>query len=132
MHEGIARLIADYLAAIHEGVRRLEACGIPRPTSTQDWLDRDFEQVGTLTDGTQYFKHGNGINMNIQPHPVDFDFGPNGETNGVDLHFMIHFAKDRLSAYGIESSDHCAELFRAAVAEGSLVPLTRSLYQLKQ
>lgn len=129
MHDGLERLIDDYLAAIEQAIGCLESNGIPRPVGLQDWLDRDFPQVGKLADGTEYFKHGCGININIRPHAVDFDFGPNGETDAVDLHFMIHFARNRLPGYGFISSDEVIQAFRASIADGDLVPLTTTLYR---
>jgi hypothetical protein len=60
---------------------------------------------------------------------VDFDFGKNGETNGIDLGFLGDYLRDSATEHGIESEPALDRLFQRAVRSGELVR-SGSLYYL--
>ena len=131
MDERFARIIADYLGRIQEAVRRLEESGIPLPKSQIAWADTDVPMMSSLVNKTTYYQHGFGIKVKWDGQLVEFDFGPEGQTDCIDLHFLIYSFKDSLQNYGFESKEELIKLFWRAETLGEICPITHSLFQIK-
>jgi hypothetical protein len=114
-------LIVDYQAAVSSAVKLLEASGIARPKTNTAWACNGIDNIGTLAGGVQYRKHGYGCAVHLKSGEVDFDFGENGEIDGVDTWRLSVFAEGKLSQYGFASEDELEATFKSAVASGHLV-----------
>lgn len=53
----------------------------------------DIPFRGQLEGGISYFKHGIGCAVGLATGTVDFDFGDDGEIDGVDLDRLTGFAR---------------------------------------
>ncbi len=65
-------------------------------------------------------KHGYGCLVEGPQSRVDFDFGDNGEIDGIDPGFLTQFVRGRLSEYGFESEDDVLAAFERACTDGEL------------
>lgn len=50
---------------------------------------------GTLSPGRSYFFHGTGCRIESGDLDIDFDFGPQGRTDGFDAWRLTHYARSR-------------------------------------
>lgn len=92
MDTRLARLIADYQAAVREVIEAMQRSGLQLPASNDDWAGNDMEQRGELAGGIPYFKHGYGCAARLSSGiAVDFDFGDNGEIDGVEAWRLAGF-----------------------------------------
>jgi len=71
-------------------------------------------QIGELSGGISYFKHGYGCAVHFSNGVVDFDFGSNGEFDGFNESRLIGFAGDRLEQYGFSSDESLKNIFDVA------------------
>lgn len=128
----LRRLISDYQDAVRIAVDALEANGIPRPNSTMDWIAYDVPQIGQLVDGGKYFIHGFGCTVKTPEIYVDFDFGEQGQIDGIDCYRMSDFARERLSTeYGIDDERELKRIFDDACKSGDLVDSGYILWYLR-
>ncbi len=120
MDARLARLVADYLAAVEAAVALLEASGIERPATNVAWARNPLPSAGELAGGVPYRKHGYGCAVQLPQGTVEFDFGPRGEINGFDDWRLAVFAGPGLGRYGLRSEDELSALFRRHVEAGEL------------
>lgn len=107
-------LIGEYQAAVERALELLEESGLLRPRSALEWAMSGYPGVGVLRNGTRYRKHGYGCEVDLPTGPVDFDFGPNGETSGFDAWRLVAFAGAHLASYGFESPQELESVLEAA------------------
>lgn len=129
MDPRLSALITAYHAAIEDALRLLEQCGITRPASNTAWAINAIPPSGQLTEGASYRKHGYGCEVRRRESSVDFDFGPQGETTGIDLWRLSEFAGQDLARFAFGSGDELESALHAAIATGELVK-TGHLYFL--
>lgn len=120
MDERLDRLISDYLAAVDRAVRLMDEAGIARPDSAVAWALNGIPQKGLLPGRIRYMKHGYGCAVHFREGAVDFDFGEQGQIDGLDLWRLAGFAEGRLRKYGFASEKALKAVFQAAVDEGWL------------
>lgn len=133
MDTRLARLIADYQAAVREVIDAMQRSGLQLPASNDDWAGNDIEQRGELAGGIPYFKHGYGCAARLPSGiAVDFDFGDNGEIDGVEAWRLAGFAGSRLRDYGFDDESALIACFKAAVERDELVYSGYILYYLKR
>lgn len=121
MNINIAKLVFDYQSSVRMAVHLMGAFGIKRPLSARDWAQTEIPSRGVLEGGVEYFKNGYGCSIYLSSGMVDFDFGDNGEIEGVDLWRLFNFAGSRLMSYGFSDMGALEESFCDAVNVGSLV-----------
>lgn len=63
------------------------------------WHTKAIKRRGRVTRGVKYELHGIGCRINLSTGTVDFDYGPNGEINGLDICHLYFFACERPSKY---------------------------------
>ncbi|WP_437612572.1 hypothetical protein WMF20_09440 [Sorangium sp. So ce834] len=131
MDPRLAKLIEDYRAKVAEAVALLERAGIPRPSSSLEWTQTDVAGRGELAEGYRYFKHGFGCAVAGPEWTVDFDFGDEGQIDGVDAGRLQRFAGERLGQYGFTSQEQLERAFDDAKAAGDLVYSGYILYYSK-
>lgn len=125
-------MIHDYQDAVRYAVTCLEATGIPRPKSTTDWVGYDVPGTGELATGGKYFIHGFGCAVKTPDFCVDFDFGDQGEIDGIDFHRMERFAGIHLlSKYGFVDSKELKLAIEASCNAGELIDSGYILWYLK-
>ena len=100
------------------------------PDSSTAWAGMDIPFRGQLEGGISYFKHGIGCAVGLATGTVDFDFGDDGEIDGVDLDRLTGFARSSLEKYDFEAEDSLAHCFKAVVASGALIYSGYMLYYL--
>ena len=120
MHPGLHRVILEYQAAVAQAVELLLKSGFERTPYDVSWPTRDRKRPEALVGGVLYFKHGSGYAVQVQPHSVDFDFGPSGETNRFDLYRLYYFSRGRLQDFGLSANASLDPLFDDALREGSI------------
>ncbi|MBK8725689.1 MAG: hypothetical protein IPL96_06430 [Holophagaceae bacterium] len=121
MDARLARLIADYLAAVEAAVALLERSGIPRPATNIAWAKLRLPATGELLGGVPYRKHGYGCAVQLPEGTVEFDFGPQGRIDGFADWRLRVFAGTRLEQYGFHSEGEFLAVFAHHVAAGELV-----------
>ena len=122
MDDRLRPLIDDYKATVARAVAALEATGIPRPSSTTEWVGYDVPGRGELAGGGEYFVHGFGCAVRLPDKSVDFDFGDDGQIDGFDWSRLSSFAGSKLAKrYGIRDEIELRALIDDAHASGDLV-----------
>ena len=122
MDDRLRPLIDDYKATVARAVAALEATGIPRPSSTTEWVGYDVPGRGALAGGGEYFIHGFGCAVRLPDKSVDFDFGDDGQIDGFDWSRLSSFAGSKLAKhYGIRDEIELRALIDDAHASGDLV-----------
>lgn len=122
MDDRLRPLIDDYKATVARAVAALEATGIPRPSSTTEWVGYDVPGRGELAGGGDYFIHGFGCAVRLPDKSVDFDFGDDGQIDGFDWSRLLSFAGSKLTKrYGIRDEIELRALIDDAHASGDLV-----------
>lgn len=114
MDSRLSLLITHYQASVQQAVELMAASGIERPASNAEWVALDIPQIGELSGGIPYFKHGYGCAVHLPGAKVDFDFGLNGEIDGFNASRLIGYAGVRLGGYGFSSEAELQEVFGAA------------------
>jgi hypothetical protein len=74
--------------------------------------------------------HGYGCLVEGSQSRVNFDFGDNGEIDGIDPGFLTQFVEGRLAEYEFESEADVLAAFERAFADGELTK-SGSLYYLR-
>lgn len=131
MDARLSALLTAYHDAIGEALALLEKSGIPRPATNTDWAINAIAPSGQLGGGASYRKHGYGCEVRQGERSVDFDFGPNGETGGIDLWRLSEFAGQDLSRHGFSSIEELEAALHASIDAGELVK-TGHHYQLRK
>lgn len=121
LDDRLARMISDYLDRVADAVAVLERAGYRRPQTDMDWTVMDGPPHGELVPGYRFYKHGIGCAVKGPGWAVDFDFGEQGQIDGIDPWRLKQFAEPRLASYGIRSTEEIDTLFSAACAAGELV-----------
>ena len=122
MDDRLRPLIDEYKATVARAVAALEATGIPRPSSTTEWVGYDVPGRGELAGGGEYFIHGFGCAVRRPDKSVDFDFGDDGQIDGFDWSRLLSFAGSKLAKrYGIRDDIELRALIDDAHASGDLV-----------
>lgn len=88
--------------------------------SDSEWASAEGPPAGTLLSGYRFYKHGVGCAVHGPSWSVDFDFGEQGQIDGIDPHRLRAFAEQNLSKHGFESPDEVDQLFADAAKRGSL------------
>lgn len=130
MDDRLARLIADYQAAVRTAVALMRDSGVALPDSNMGWALNRMDHRGVLAGGIPYFKHGYGCAVTLPGGVVDFDFGEHGQIDGFDAWRLTGFAGPRLGEYGFADEAALKACFHAEVAAGSLVGSGYILYYL--
>jgi hypothetical protein len=74
MDTKLQRLVSDYQTVVSRRFTQLRTeLGFAAPESDVAWACNDLEQIGRLSDGAQYFKHGYGCAITGATDSVDFD-----------------------------------------------------------
>ena len=121
MDPRLAGLIRDFQRRVGEAVEKLRAAGVPRPDSNTDWARSSIPYRGTIASGEQYRKHGYGCAFRFADGAVvDFDFGDEGQIDGVDAHRLWEFAEHQPARYGFLSRDELLATFDREVSSGTL------------
>lgn len=121
MDARLSVLIRAYHAAIEQALALLEQGGIARPASNTDWAINAIPPSGRLAGGASYRKHGYGCAVQLAGGSVDFDFGPGGETSGIDLWRLTGFAAQDLARFGFASTEEVEAALHASIDAGELV-----------
>ena len=122
MDDRLRPLIDEYKATVARAVAALEATGIPRPSSTTEWVGYDVPGRGELAGGGEYFIHGFGCAVRLPDKSVDFDFGDDGQIDGFDWSRLLSFTGSKLAKrYGIRDDIELRALIDDAHASGDLV-----------
>ncbi|MBI4752701.1 MAG: hypothetical protein HY774_29785 [Acidobacteria bacterium] len=120
--QNLFTLIRDYQNAVRTAVTLLEASGIARPTSSTAWVGVDIPEIGELSGGVPYFKHGFGCAVYLPSGKVDFDFGDEGQIDGFTCNRLLGFVNGQVARYGLASVQAFEATFQAAVQTGDIVP----------
>lgn len=106
MDRRLDNLIARFREAQDAAVMLLSTMGVPMPASNFDWLAicRAHGISGFEANGVKLIPHGFGIEVRQGNSSVDFDWGPNGESDAFDAWRLFNFAScNRLAeAYAYE------------------------------
>lgn len=121
MDHRLSALLTAYHDTINEALALLEKSGIPLPASNTAWAINAIAPSGQLAGGASYRKHGFGCAVQMAATSVDFDFGPNGETSGVDLWRLTGFAQQDLAHFGFHTADELEAVLHASITAGELV-----------
>ncbi|MBS1704223.1 MAG: hypothetical protein JST12_21345 [Armatimonadetes bacterium] len=128
----LKHVIEEYWAGIQEVLRLMDASGMPRPATLAEWLvTRNEWQMGTFVGDIRFFCHGYGIAVNLPSGVLDFDFGLNGEVDGVNVHWAIQFVQKRLGEFGYSSESELKQAFEDAIAAGDLAKDDLGAYRLR-
>ncbi len=95
-------------------------------------VTRNEMQIGSFCDGTRYFMHGYGIAVDLPLGVMDFDFGPNGEVDLIDIHWVIKYVAQRLNDFGFNSEGEIKQCFDKAIQDGEIVKFGTQNYRLPQ
>ncbi len=109
-------LIREYLAAVAEAVAILRG-EMGRTDLLPAVGSMQIPRRGPLHSGGIYEFHGVGCRVSRSEASVDFDFGPNGRTDGFDAW--------RLSSYARETGKY-PEFHSEAVTDAALAELDRA------
>ena len=108
-------LVRDFINAATGAAAKLR-----NEFGTQDllggWHQKRIPERGVLSDGTEFFFHGIGLCVERSGVCVDFDFGPDGETDGFDAWRLWLFAQAR-----VREHPQLQELDRIELVLGALV-----------
>lgn len=118
------------MASVVRVVGLIESLGYSRPKDLGEWYQSSMPQLGHFEGGIEYFKHGSGISVRLPDSPIEFDFGPEGEVDHLDRHFLLQYILRVEGAFGFESEAELTRAFDDAVGEGALVQVSRSAYRL--
>lgn len=91
INKDLESLIFDFLSAVETSLQLLEDKFGSRSLH-QLWHDKKIAQRGEIFKGVSYQLHGNGCMIEYPEHCVDFDFGPNGRTDGFDAWRLYNYA----------------------------------------
>ena len=91
-------LIDDYLTAVESALELLELKFGSRDLLGL-WREKKIAQRGSLTDDITYQLHGNGCMVEYPELCVDFDYGPEGRTDGFDAWRLYNFACEKIEKY---------------------------------
>ena len=102
---------------------------LPLPSSGRDWVrycsDNGLYEVRHL-NGVGFYAHGYGVELKLEGMTIDFDWGPEGETDGFDGWRLYNFTLDNKT--GVECThDEVNAWLGEAHAAGELI-LHESLY----
>lgn len=91
INKDLESLIFDFLSAVKTSLQLLEDRFGSRSLH-QLLHDKKIAQRGEIFKGVSYQLHGNGCMIEYPEHCVDFDFGPNGRTDGFDAWRLYNYA----------------------------------------
>jgi hypothetical protein len=91
INKDLKLLIFDFLSAVEASLKLLEDKFGSRSLH-QLWHDNKIAQRGEIFKGVSYQLHGNGCMIEYPEYCVDFDFGPNGRTDGFDAWRLYNYA----------------------------------------
>ena len=124
----IAKIKPDVLALIHDFLSRARALDAQARQEfglTDSLLaavhSRVIPQIGFLSDGTEYYKHGRGVRFEKRGLLVDFDYSDGMTINTVGAWGLRDFAETS-SRYPTFSEDEIKAVCEELVREGILVP----------
>lgn len=108
------RVIRSYQSAVRDAIDLLRESGIQIPSSCNEWVSLDIDQIGDLIGGGRYFKHGFGVAVSHPRVCIDFDFGLSGEIDGFDPGRLEEFVSKRLDHFAYTSPEEFLRDFQAA------------------
>ena len=133
MDPGLSKLIREYNEAVADAVNALFSVWVleDRPKSNMEWACTVFRPgYGPLPGGIWFFKHGFGCQVKLPGRPiVDFDFGEQGEIDGIEPQFLYDYMREANIDIGVESLEALKDLLEKAHADGDLV-ISEYLYYL--
>jgi hypothetical protein len=91
------------------------------PKSNFAWSIIDIPQKGNLRNGTEYFKHGFGIDFKNKEWKISMDFGDKGEWDGFDAWRLFLFAQDNPLELKFKSEDEIEALLIQGEKSGIFV-----------
>jgi hypothetical protein len=113
--------INEYLDVVERGMQLVEAKWGRRDILTA-WHQRVVPPMGDLLGGITYELHGIGCCFVFEDFEVDFDFGPNGRSDGFDLWRLRHYIRQFPSRFQSLKKDGTLEAaFEALKSEGIVV-----------
>jgi hypothetical protein len=93
MRTELRNLITSYQDAAARLVPKiLDHLGVTSPSSNFEWATLKVPGKGVTPCGKKYRKHGFGIEITYEDGVIDFDFGENGDIDGLDAWFLYDFA----------------------------------------
>ena len=96
--QDIQTLINDYLEAVENSLKLFEL-KIGSRELLKLWRDKKIPQRGKLTEEISYQLHGNGCMLEYPNTCIDFDFSPDGRTDGFDAWRLYNFACEKGETY---------------------------------
>ena len=103
---------------------------IELPITAQDWAILNIDQSGVSSSGIKYRKHGYGVVMRQDNLVVDFDFGKEGQLNGVDPWKLFYFAEENSVSLPYASVNELQVEFKSLVQNGEFIYSGYMLYYL--
>ncbi len=94
MNESLDPLISDFLAKVEEAVSLLEQAFGERCILGL-WRGGAIERCGTVVGDITYELHGVGCAVYLPDVCIDFDYGPDGRTDGFDAWRLYLYACER-------------------------------------
>jgi len=91
INKDLELLIFDFLGAVETSLQLLEDKFGSRSLQ-QLWHEKKIAQRGKVLNGVSYQLHGSGCMIEYPDYCVDFDFGPNGRTDGFDAWRLYNYA----------------------------------------
>ncbi|MBK5550774.1 hypothetical protein JFU49_10915 [Pseudomonas sp. TH03] len=83
-NELLEKLIVDFLSKVEKAAVLLQEKFGTR-CILRLWHSKKIEQCGTISDNITYELHGVGCAVYLPEACIDFDYGPNGRTDGFDV-----------------------------------------------
>ena len=123
-----ATIICAYQKEVAYAVKLLSESGIEMPYSNREWLLRRMPSEGRLAGGVSYKKHGYGVWLGLPNGEVDFDFGDEGQTTGLDEWRLKEFCKSRPDIHPVPLDLELREWFRSGLSKGDLIQAHGGLY----
>jgi len=92
MMNDLKDMITEYLQAVEKGLKLFEQ-KIGRRDILAAWHEGALPREGKLLDDVEYELHGIGCWLSFPEYEIDFDFGPNGRSDGFDLWKLNKYVK---------------------------------------
>jgi hypothetical protein len=87
----LEQLIVDFLSKVDKATSLLEEKFGTR-CILRLWRTNKIERCGTIVDNITYELHGVGCAIRLPEVCIDFDYGPNGRTDGFDVWRLYMYA----------------------------------------
>lgn len=88
----LEEVIAEYLQAVEKGLKLFDQKAGRRDILAA-WHEGVLPREGGLLDDVEYKLHGIGCWISFQGYEIDFDFSPDGRSDGFDLWRLGKYVK---------------------------------------